>query len=622
MLVRRTLLFVAILAVALMTLAVTQAQISGSYERDRNERPVNMQISSYDDDPFVMDSVVELMGRSKFDRGEDGRPSLLSNAVWMEDEPIIYRRDQETGQFKAFALNPWSIELRQSNAAGNFRFQAEERFPLHRVERDADGKIVLRDGLQVWLPQDLHRGLTTTFEAVNAVKDAAESWSGRSLAWGDHGRLEINTHAFIDFNAFYSPSGKSLFFGVVPHRPPGEPGTAPVRMFETATSWEIAAHESGHALHHTLKPNIIMNDFGYRTWSESFGDQTAMWTSLRDWDRMRRLLVETNGDLNRSNALTRIGEALGGLIGRDVSLRDAFNEKKVSDTSPEIHARSEVLTGAAYKFFLTIFNELRGEHSDKDAIRMAERIMGRFLMCPADFTPENSMTLEDVAKAYLKVDKEFFNCRYQSVLVDEFMRREIFDVNSLGEWMEHEAAIPYLYLPQWASEKEVEELAQASLDKLGIGPEFGLKLQSLTRGRQGMTIVRVQLTSGRGDGAESLNNHGILAFRRDGILADYHGPLPLKESPQAEAQITRTIQLRSLFSQARQIRLDQHGAPLSIVRRPDGQLTVEARVLRGTALNPYLEVFSLDNPLGRRLEVVIPPVPPDKRISIPDDLIN
>ena len=30
------------------------------------------------------------------------------------------------------------------------------------------------------------------------------------------------------------------------------------------------------------------------------------------------------------------------------------------------------------------------------------------------------MTLEDVAKAYLKVDKEFFGGRYHAMLVDEF----------------------------------------------------------------------------------------------------------------------------------------------------------------------------------------------------------
>jgi len=35
-----------------------------------------------------------------------------------------------------------------------------------------------------------------------------------------------------------------------------------------------------------------------------------------------------------------------------------------------------------------------------------------------------------------------------------------------------------------------------------------------------------------------------------------------------------------------------------------------------------MEVFTLDNPLGGRHEIVIPPVPPSKRIRISDDLLK
>src|SRR5437867_11041096 len=52
-----------------------------------------------------------------------------------------------------------------------------------------------------------------------------------------------------------------------------------------------------------------------------------------------------------------------------------------------------------------------------------------------------------------------------------------------------------------------------------------------------------------------------------------------------------------------EIRL-HHGAPLSIVRKPDGQMTVEARVLRGDGLNVWLEAFTISNPHGERREVI------------------
>lgn len=107
--------------------------------------------------------------------------------------------------------------------------------------------------------------------------------------------------------------------------------------------------------------------------------------------------------------------------------------------------------------------------------------MGVFLIHAADHTPENQLTLEDVGKAYLKVDKELYGGRYQNILVDEFIKREIFNSGSVGEWMAHEAAVPDLRLPKRASDEKIERLVQANLNKLGIGPDFGLKLQSVAR---------------------------------------------------------------------------------------------------------------------------------------------
>jgi hypothetical protein len=409
----------------------------------------------------------------------------------------------------------------------------------------------------------------------------------------------------------------------VPHRLPGQ---TEIKMFEMATSWEVAAHEAGHALHRAIKPNADLSHPGYGHWTESFADQMEMWTSLRDGDRLRKLLADTHGDLNGSNALTRIGEVLAALTGKGVGMRDAFHNKKVSDTSDERHDRSEVFTGAAYKVFLKIYGGLRTELGAEEALSKAGQIMGFFLTRAADYTPENRMTLEDVAKAYLKVDKEFFDSHYHATLVEEFTRREIFDAGSAPEWLAHEAAAPQLWLhPRWPDQK-VEQLIRANLDKLGIGTDFGLKLQSVTRinyFRRGIgpaqTIVRVQLTQGRGDDAKPLDNHGILVFHASGRLSDYHAPLPPRDATSLTDAFSQAL---AMINQASQLSLDKHEAPLSIVRRPDGQLTVEARVMRGDGFNAYMEVFTPDNPRGERREIVIPPVPPGKRIVIPDDVIN
>jgi len=631
MLKRLILYKLTILAIALASLPVSQAQTLTIPDRGEGRRPVPMRISSYEDDPFARESIVRRMDPSRFDLGEGGRPILSGRLVTLSEESKIYRKDSKTGVFNPFAWNPWP-QLTTANAAGNFIFPDEERFPLHRVERDADGKIVLKDGLQVWAPQTLYLGNTTTFEAAHAVKDAAEFWAGRDILWGQNGVLDILPHAFIDFNAFYSATTRTLHFGVAPYRLPGQ---TDIKIFETATSWDMVAHESGHAAQDTLKPNRNRAHQEFGAWAESFADQTAMWASLRNPDRVSRLLAETGGDLNRSNSLTRLGEAFAALTGKGTGVRDAFNDLKVSDTTEEIHDRSRALTGAAYKIFLAAYSRLKNEQGieEREAMRKAGEIMGAFLTRAADYTPENSVTLEDVAKAYLKVDKEFFDSRYHTALVDEFTRREIFDAESVAEWLAHEAATPQLWLhPQW-SDQEVEKMAQANLDNLGIWPGFGLKLQSVTRinhfrqrvGRQigpEQTIVRVQLTQGRGEGATLLDNHGILVFRASGMLADYHSPLPSGgPAPLSPNDFSQSQALGMIF-RASQLGINQHGAPLSIARKPDGRLTVEARVMRGEGINAYMEVFTLDNPRGERHEILIPPVPPDNRISIPDDLLK
>ena len=580
-------------------------------------------LSAYREDPIVDTSAIARINAAEIGYLEDGRRVLRGLQVRIFDEPKVYRLDAETKKFVPFAWNPWPEPT--ANPEGEFTFPEEERFPLFKTERGPDGKTIVRDGLQLWAKVDLHLGMNTAVAAALAVKSASERWAGRSIPWGDFGTLEINAHSFINFNGFYSPSSRSLFLGVVPYRLPGE---TDIRMFETASSWELAAHESGHAVHHTLKANADTGDPGFRTWGESFGDQAAMWTALRDPDRVQKLLAETQGDLNCSNSLTRLVEIFGFLTGTDRPTRDAFHDKKVSDTGEEVHDRSEVFTGAAYKTFVAIYNSLKEEAGTEQALQTAGQIMGVFLMRASDFTPENKFTLEDVGKAWLKVDQEFFQGRYHALLVNEFLRREIFQAGSEGDWLAHEADLPGLHVPRSWPDKRIEAYILARQSDLGIGPEFGLQVQSITRtSDSGMsaaleqTIVRVQLTEGSGPGATPMENHGILVFRADGTLADYYSPLP-GDSNRVARDYFAQVQAMAAIGKAKQARMTRLGVPLALVRLPDGHITVEARVMRGEGLNAYMEVFTSGNPRGERREILISPLPPNKQLRVSDDLLR
>ena len=157
---------------------------------------------------------------------------------------------------------------------------------------------------------------------------------------------------------------------------------------------------------------------------------------------------------------------------------------------------------------------------------------------------------------------------------------------------------------------------QANVEALGIGAGFGLKLQSVIREpRFRQTIVRVQLTLGRGTNVIPLENHGILTFRANGKLADYHGPLPSAAAPVGQAPMQD--QALTLIERARQLGLDRHGVPLSIVRKTDGSMTVEARVVRGRGINTHAQVYSLEKPHGERRAIITPIAPRSKAIVVP-----
>ena len=561
------------------------------YAADAWGKPIP--VSSNDDDPFAKESNIEGMHRTDFDVDSKGRPTgLHGNRAAIQEEDQIFRR-LPNGQYVPFAWNPWPKDIKP-NADGQFVFN-EPRFPPHNPTRGPDGKVVVKDGLQVWTPNQLSIGSATAFEGMNSASRAAESWAGREIDWGRNGQLQAEPHAFIDFNAFYSPSARQMFFGVVPYRTPGDPT---VKMFETASSYDMVAHESGHAIQHALMPNVDPTDTGFNTWGESFADQTAMWSSLKDRDRAQALLTEINGDPGKSNSLTRIGEAFAVLVGGGNSIRDAYQDLKVSNTSPEVHDRSQVLTGASYKIFQSVYqDQIAKGRSQLDALQVAGDVMGTLNTRATEHVPHDSLSLEDVGKAWLKVDKEYFKGKYSSVISEELKRREIFDDGSVNEFKAHEAALPKLNLWGQKNDDAVNSLVKNNLTKLGIGSGYDLQVTNHELDDNGAQIVHVRLRQlpGKGKAPIELDNDGILTFRPDGSLMDYQSPLP----PGAT-----TKDLGPILDAGRAAGVDQHGVPMGVRRKEDGSLTAVAFFMKpgdvgaGNLGETKVDTWSLDNPDG------------------------
>ena len=142
--------------------------------------------------------------------------------------------------------------------------------------------------------------------------------------------------------AFYSRNDRALKFGDF------IPTTSTTRAF-TCRSLDIVSHETGHAILDGLKPGWL--GFGNPPQTgglhESFGDLTAIFLALSQLDQVEAVIVQTKANLHDKNFLSDLAEQFGLALGRPNGLRNADNNLKLSEVGTEVHAISQVFTGAA-----------------------------------------------------------------------------------------------------------------------------------------------------------------------------------------------------------------------------------------------------------------------------------
>jgi hypothetical protein len=177
-------------------------------------------------------------------------------------------------------------------------------------------------------------------------------------------------------NAFYNRSGRELRFGDFnePLSPP-TPGAIPPpvpRVF-TCRSFDIVAHETGHAILDGLKPQWI-SSFLPQTGGlhESFGDLTAIFLTLSQLDQVEAIIAQTKANLHDKTFLSDLAEQFGLALGRSNGLRNADNNLKLSETGTEVHAISQVFTGGIYDILADIFAFERKTKMKDDAVVLHE----------------------------------------------------------------------------------------------------------------------------------------------------------------------------------------------------------------------------------------------------------
>jgi hypothetical protein len=224
-------------------------------------------------------------------------------------------------------------------------------------------------------------------------------------------------------NAFYSRAQCCLKFG--DFVPPGQPE----RVF-TCRSLDIVAHETAHAVLDGLKPDWLQADNPPQTGGlhEAFGDLTAIFLSLSQLDLCEAIVAQTKARLHDKTFLADIAEEFGLALGRSNGLRNADNDITLSQAGLQVHAISQVFTGAMYDILADIFAfERNPVRRDCAAVLHEVGAYVRSLLLRALIAaPDHGATFADVVNAMLRLANEDGKpVDYRNAIRNRFVLREV-----------------------------------------------------------------------------------------------------------------------------------------------------------------------------------------------------
>jgi hypothetical protein len=157
---------------------------------------------------------------------------------------------------------------------------------------------------------------------------------------------------------------------------------------------------------------------------------------LNQDDLAENLLVSTKGDLHRPNFAAFLAEQFGEALGLP-SLRNADNDFILDQVDQEVHAVSEVFTGAVYDSFVKGFNDaskvMRGQHRLtqvlQDTADYYRRLLLHAIINDTSGAPSfgniasNMMVLAD---SYSQTSNHYLkDLAWKAYINDEFTRRDV-----------------------------------------------------------------------------------------------------------------------------------------------------------------------------------------------------
>ncbi|MES2758874.1 MAG: hypothetical protein V4693_15980 [Pseudomonadota bacterium] len=227
-------------------------------------------------------------------------------------------------------------------------------------------------------------------------------------------------------NAFYSRSQCCLKFGDF------VPSGQAERVF-TCRSFDIVSHETGHAVLDGLKPAWLGADNPPQTGGlhEAFGDLTAIFLALSQLDQCEAVIAQTKARLHDKTFLADIAEQFGLALGGSTGLRNADNDLTLADAGTEVHALSQVFTGAIYDILADLFALERNPALRDDALVLHEVgcYLRGLLLRALVAAPDVAATYPDVVNQMLRLTAEDDKpLAYRDSIRNRFALRQVIEV--------------------------------------------------------------------------------------------------------------------------------------------------------------------------------------------------
>lgn len=276
----------------------------------------------------------------------------------------------------------------------------------------------------------------TIVNTLNYMNSKSEKtlprWAGTSV-------LYVDPRAGNDLNAYYDR--RSLkFFSYSNSRIGG--------TLHTCDSAEIVAHELGHAILDTYRPetwNAAL--FEIDSFHEAFADFTALMHALLYDEIIVKALTETSNNLRNPSVISRIAEQFGVAIyrlagpnsGRPIDcLRSAINSFVYVDPStlpkdaPEnllsfdSHSFGRVFLGAFYDIFIMLYEDnLQQGITGLQAVKNARDLLTTYVLKAIQNVPVNAKFFQSMATTILWADVVLSNRKYHDRIHQIFVKRNL-----------------------------------------------------------------------------------------------------------------------------------------------------------------------------------------------------